>query len=173
MDKVANIRASTAGEGDAIQHTQIDQAHDLRPTNSSPKRKAEPEPYNGGSQDSAKSAKAGDEDEDAKDGPPYTQADPRKDDKIEDSNMLSDKELAVLKQVSLLDNVERMERLANDAVIALEQVDTVRRVLVRELAKNKAGPEVFPLYMGIIDSMGYAQLSKRVIKILIDEIAQL
>lgn len=163
MDKVANIRASTAGEGDASQPTQIDQAHDLRPTNSSPKRKAEPEPYNGGSQDSAKSAKAGDEDEDVKDGPPYTQ----------DSNMLSDKELAVLKQVSLLDNVERMERLANDAVIALEQVDTVRRVLVRELAKNKAGPEVFPLYMGIIDSMGYAQLSKRVIKILIDEIARL
>ena len=87
--------------------------------------------------------------------------------------MLSDKELAVLKQVSLLDNVERMERLANDAVIALEQVDTVRRVLVRELAKNKAGPEVFPLYVGIIESMGHAQLSKRVIKILIDEIAQL
>lgn len=169
---MSNIRASTAEAGPAPTQPQSPPMDDPRPTNSSPKRKAEPEPYNGGSQDSAKSAKAGEE-EDAKDGPPFTQADPRKDDKIEDSNMLSDKELAVLKQVSLLDNVERMERLANDAVIALEQVDTVRRVLVRELAKNKAGPEVFPLYVGIIESMGHAQLSKRVIKILIDEIAQL
>ena len=173
MDKVSNIRASTAGEGDASQPTQINQAHDLRPTNSSPKRKAEPEPYNGGSQDSAKSAKAEEQEDDVKDGPPYTQADPRKDNKIEDSNKLSDKELAVLKQISLLNNVERMESLARDAVNALEKVETLRRVLVMELARVKAWPEVLPLYMGIVDSMSHARHTKKVIQLLMNEIAQL
>jgi len=170
MDSVSNIRASTVGEGTASQPTQTDQASvsqgaDLRPTNSSPKRKAEPEPYNGGSQDSVKSAK--NEEEKDEDGPPYTQEDPHV------KQRLTDAEVQILKEVSLLHNEERLEALMKDACNSLNRVEVIRRLMVREMAKPAMGKDGLALYIGVVDALAPAKSLSKVVNLLQSEIDML
>ena len=169
MDGVSNIRASTAGTDNTSQPTQIDQASnslavDLRPTNSSPKRKAEPEPYNGGSQDSVKSAKNEDNDDD---GPPYTQPDPYHKQK------LSDAEVQVLKEVDRLRNEERLDALMKHACNSLNRVEVIRRLMVRELAKPDMGKDGLALYIGAVDALAPAKNLAKVVNLLQSEIDML
>jgi hypothetical protein len=115
---------------------------DLRPTNSSPKRKAEEEPYNGGPQ---KAPSDIEDSEKSGDGPPFTQPDPPAKPPIKKnlpgySEKYSDAQLIVLKEISYLKGEDRIEVLTQKAMKGLAHVSDIMAVLESEIKHQSAKP---------------------------------